>query len=87
MKLWKTTIVIWSSYDPTTIEIEALSSDATDGMAYCSRQKSVEVQDPNQDPDWDGTEFFENLCQDDEDPDIRDAARAYIDDLAHGKEE
>lgn len=66
-KLWKTTIVIWTEWEPTTDDtdeesqysIEDLAAAATDGDAYCSKQESVEVDDPASDPDWDGTEFFE----------------------------
>jgi len=58
--LYKTTIVIWSAYDPekSSMELEDLAHDATVGEAYCSKQKSERVEKPEENPDWDGTEFF-----------------------------
>lgn len=57
--LYKTTIVIWTDFDPSESEIAGLAQEATDGTAYCSVQKSEKIDDPTKDPDWDGTEFFE----------------------------
>jgi len=57
--LYKTTIVIWSRADGSSVELVALAQDATDGVSYCSKQKSVLVKDPSFDPEWDGTEFFD----------------------------
>ena len=57
--LYKTTIIIWSEYDGSTVEIQDLARDATEGEAYCSKSVSVRVPDPESDPEWDGTEFFE----------------------------
>lgn len=60
-KLFKTTIVIWSEFNPEGVyEIDRLSQEAMSGMAYCSKQKTEEVKEPTSDPDWDGTEFFEH---------------------------
>jgi len=56
--LYRTTIVIWSEYDGEKVEIEDLAFQATEGNAYCSKQSSVLVREPELDPDWDGTEFF-----------------------------
>lgn len=56
--LYKTTIVIWSEYDGNEAELEDLSYQATEGDAYCSKQKSELVKNPESDPDWDGTDFF-----------------------------
>jgi hypothetical protein len=60
MKLYKTTIVIWSEYDPTetTMDASILVHEAEVGEAYCSRMDVVGVDNPEQDADWDGTEFF-----------------------------
>ena len=60
MSLYKTTIVIWSEYNPAEakIEIDYLARDAMQGESYCSKQVSEFVTDPEADPDWDGTEFF-----------------------------
>jgi hypothetical protein len=58
--LFKTTIVIWSEYNPEgVVELADLAREATDGEAYCSKMVSVGVADPPADPDWDGTEFFQ----------------------------
>jgi hypothetical protein len=58
-RLFKTTIVIWTEYDPTNIvEIDDLARDAISGESYCSSSESVLVEDPEKDTDWDGTEFF-----------------------------
>ena len=58
LKLWKSTIVIWTRYDPQDVEIEDLARDAVGGDAYCSRQEAAEVADARTDPDWDFSEFF-----------------------------
>lgn len=58
MKLYKTTIVIWSEYDGSTVEIDDLARDAMRGDSYCSRSTTVLVEDVSDDPDWDDTEFF-----------------------------
>ena len=57
--LHKTTIVIWSRKDPIGVELSDLSRQATEGEAYCSKQESGLVAEPEKDPDWDGTEFFD----------------------------
>ena len=59
--LYKTTIIVWSRYDPSASEMDLndLVRDATDGEAYCPvLRPSVFVTKPAKDPDWDGTEFF-----------------------------
>ena len=56
--LYKTIIVIWSKFDGAMVEIDKLATDALDGASYCSKQDSVIVDDPEHDPDWDGTTFF-----------------------------
>jgi len=58
MNLWKTTIVIWTEYDPQQSELADLCRDAVEGEAYCSKSNSVLLPEPEGDPDWDGTEFF-----------------------------
>lgn len=58
-RLWKTTIVIWSDYNPEgNTEIDVLTRESVSGGAYCSSSKTVLVRNVNKDPDWDGTEFF-----------------------------
>jgi hypothetical protein len=57
--LYKTTIVIWSEYDPTDkVELDDLASDATTGGSYCSYMHASRVEAPTKDKHWDGTEFF-----------------------------
>lgn len=57
-KLFKTTIVIWSEDDPSNVELTDLAFGATDGLAFCSKQKTELVEDRENDPDWVDTEFF-----------------------------
>lgn len=65
-KLFKTTIVIWTEFkaddaassDPDGDALVSLAHDACHGDAYCSKFDCVEVENPEADPDWDGTEFF-----------------------------
>lgn len=59
MELYKTTIVIWTQYDPASVELADLAQDATDGDAYCSHSQTERIADPEADPMWDGTEFFD----------------------------
>lgn len=35
--LWKTTLEIWSDFDPTDVEIDTLAHEAMRGDAYCNR--------------------------------------------------
>lgn len=67
MKLYKTTIVIWSQFDPDAsgIELSELASDAESGESYCSKLESHVVEDAKADADWDGTEFFDCSEHDD----------------------
>ena len=59
-KLFKTTIVIWSEFNPNEegLEIDALAHDAMEGESYCSKSETDLIENPEQDKDWDGTEFF-----------------------------
>lgn len=57
--LYKTTIIIWTSYPPDDMEIVDLAWEATDGNAHSSVEHTVLVPCPEADPDWDGTEFFD----------------------------
>lgn len=68
MKLYKTTIVIWSEFDPGAegLELEDLARDATSGGSYCSKVKYDTVEKPEADPDWDGTDFFSDPDEDEE---------------------
>ena len=63
--LYKNTIIIWSEFDPTPIlTLEDLAREAVDGSMYCSSMKSQLVENPLSDSDWDGTEFFNDDCDD-----------------------
>lgn len=56
-KLYKTTIVIWTDYDPsrTGMEIDDLAREAMVGDGLCSSQETDVVTDKRQFPD---TDFF-----------------------------
>jgi hypothetical protein len=58
--LFKTTIVIWSEFDPQMVELEDLAIEAASGEAYCSQMRAEAISNPETDPDWDGTEFFDS---------------------------
>jgi len=62
--LVKTTMVIWSEAPETEWDIARLAQEATNGEAYCSHSESVLVENPVADPEWDGTEFFGVLDED-----------------------
>ena len=57
-KLYKSTIVIWTDYNPVQRELEDLAREAQVGDAFCSKQESTFVEDPSNDPDWVDTDFF-----------------------------
>lgn len=59
--LYKTTIVIWSEYDASALELEDLARDATSGESYCSSSRTELISRPEKNPDWDGTEFFNEV--------------------------
>lgn len=82
--LWKTVIVIWSEYNPAeegeddNIDIEDLAFEASQGNAYCSHADSKLIKAPEKDPHWDGTEFFlETEDDEDEDGDEIDLVAEY----------
>lgn len=56
--LYKTTMVIWSDYDPGCMEINAIAQEAVDGDMYCSVQKTEFIKDPTKDKQFDDCEFF-----------------------------
>lgn len=58
--LYKTVIVIWSKDNPQDkCELSDLAREAEEGSAYCSKFRAELIKDPKGDPDWDGTEFFD----------------------------
>lgn len=65
--LYKTTIVIWSTDNPTNkMELSELARDAESGNSYCSSMSSQKVEKPENDPDWDGTDFFDDGSEDED---------------------
>ena len=41
--LWKSTIVIWSPFDPQKLELSGLAWEAEEGEAYCTTQHTEYV--------------------------------------------
>lgn len=56
--LWKSTIIIWSEFDPQKLDLDDLTREAINGAAYCSKSEAKFFRDPTKNKDWDGTEFF-----------------------------
>jgi hypothetical protein len=59
--LYKTTIVVWSDFDPSGVSAIDLMNDIGDnefGRVYISYRNSREMVDPQTDPHWDNTEHF-----------------------------
>lgn len=58
--LYKSTIVIWSSFDPTQVELSDLAYAEDQGSAICTRFDSMTITVPLLDPDYDEAveEFF-----------------------------
>ena len=66
-KLYKTTIVIISDYDPSfKVKIDDLARDAMCGESYCTEQETVEVEAAELD---DAVQEFFNVGQEDDDDD------------------
>jgi len=59
-KLWKTTVVIWSEFDPQTVEIDRLISEGIGGEAYISKQHAELVSDPYSQEDGPPEDFFDS---------------------------
>lgn len=58
--LFKTTVTIWTEYDPDCVELSDLIHDAECGDAICSGSKIKAVLEPTKDKDCTGSvrEFF-----------------------------
>jgi hypothetical protein len=56
--LFKTTIIIWSEANTDNVSAEELAHDADSGDSYCSVKNCKFVESPDEDEDWDDTEFF-----------------------------
>jgi len=54
-KLYKSTIVIWTEYEPSLVDLEVLGRDATSGDAFCEQHDVDEITDQDEFPD---TDFF-----------------------------
>jgi hypothetical protein len=50
--LYKTTLIIWSKFDPRDYDISLLAYEAEQGYAYCSSQKHERIEHPEQDEHW-----------------------------------
>lgn len=57
--LFRTTIVIWSERATTDMELSDLARDAESGASYCSVMRGEWIAEPEGDPSWDGTDFFQ----------------------------
>jgi len=58
-KLWKTTIVIWSSYDPQRIPVSRLAQEGEAGDAYIAKAHSELIDGPYDQIDAPPEDFFE----------------------------
>lgn len=56
--LVKHTIVIWADGGDDARTIEQMARAAESGDCYCSKHLIEHLINPQDDPDWDGTEFF-----------------------------
>lgn len=56
---WKTTITVWSDFDPSSTELSRLAQEAETGAAICTEYEVSFIADPNTDPEFSYTgEFF-----------------------------
>ena len=62
-KLWRTTAVFWTDFDPSDMEIDVLAREAVSGDAYCSDQNVETITNASLFP---GTEFFDTPEWDDD---------------------
>lgn len=63
-KLWKTTIVVWSEFDPQKVETDRLIREATDGQAIITKQHAELVSDPYSQEDGPPEYFFDPTGRD-----------------------
>jgi len=58
-QLYKTKIVIWSSFDASLEELSTLLTKAENGeSAHVSCNETTLINGPDEDPDWDDNEDF-----------------------------
>lgn len=69
-KLWRSTIVIWTDFDPSSLELEDLAREASTGSGICTDMDS-EIVDANECPRLD---YF-GLDEDDDAQTTPDAER------------
>jgi hypothetical protein len=74
--LYKATIIIWATYDPTALDFKLteLASQAENADAFCSSMKGALIADPEKDPDWDATDFFDSWDDDEDEVNVTLAA-------------
>lgn len=65
--LFKTTIIIWSEENTDNVSAEELARDADNGDSYCSVKNCRRVDNPDEDEDWDDTDFFGDDEEDEDD--------------------
>lgn len=72
LPLFKTTVVLWTDFDPSDLlEIEALADLVDDDSAFVSTIFTSQVETPESDPQWVDTDFFdENTDETDDDDEI-----------------
>jgi hypothetical protein len=67
--LYKTTIVVWSTYRPDNLNLVEIGECAIDGDIYCSTQLCYETESYEDNIEWDGTDFFKRPSNNDDDDD------------------
>jgi len=65
--LYKTTLIIWTTYNPESVNLEDLGREADGGAALCSHCEMVFVQHPRKDKDFPNTDFFSDDFSDESD--------------------
>lgn len=54
-KLYRTTLVIWSEFDPQHVDNADLGRESDEGAAWCEQRTTIAVLDPEEFP---ATDFF-----------------------------
>lgn len=65
-QLWKTTIIIWSKWDPSTTPVSTLAKEGEDGGAYISKAHSELVSNPYDQEDGPSESFFVEMGNDED---------------------
>ena len=68
--LYKTIAIIWTEYDPTAVDplLTDLQFHAENEFVHISSMTCVPIAEPEKDPAWDGTDFFDVEGDEDGDP-------------------